>query len=45
MTGRKRWMAAVIAETKKPAPAMPYARQTRVAKAEPRRIVVKKSAA
>lgn len=32
MTGRKRWIAAVAAETKKEMPALPYARQVRAAK-------------
>lgn len=45
MTGRKRWMAAIVAETKKEAPALPFARQQRGAKREEVRIAAKKAAA
>ncbi|WP_186827122.1 hypothetical protein [Shimia ponticola] len=45
MTGRKKWMAAMIAEAKKDLPALPFTRQARAAKPGAARIVVKKSAA
>jgi len=45
MTGRKKWMAAIIAETKKEAPELPFTRQARLEKSQARRIAAKKTAA
>ena len=45
MTGRKRWMAAVIAESRKEAPALPFTRRAKQAKHATPRIVVKGRAA